>query len=75
VASRLDARSPARKILVAALLLAWRTAVWIFVSLRLPDGRANWLDLVPGCVLFGGGLTSLHVVGWVYLPAKFAHTS
>jgi uncharacterized BrkB/YihY/UPF0761 family membrane protein len=48
---------------------------WLVISLQLPDRRRSWTDLVPGCVLFGVGLSLLHLVGRVYLPARFEHSS
>ncbi len=51
------------------------TAVWLFLSQRLPDRRRSWHDLLPGSLLFGFGLALLSVVGRIYLPPRFAHSS
>ncbi len=51
------------------------SAVWLFLSQRLPDRRRSWLDLLPGSLLFGFGLALLSVVGRIYLPPRFAHSS
>lgn len=51
------------------------TLVWLVISLRLPDRRESWTDLLPGCFLFGFGLSLLQVVGRFYLPARFEHSS
>ena len=55
--------------------IALSAAVWMVISLRLPDRRRSWTDLVPGCLLFGLGLSLMHLVGRVYLPARFEHSS
>jgi membrane protein len=49
--------------------------VWLVISLRLPDRRRSWTDLLPGCLLFGIGLSLMQLVGRVYLPARFEHSS
>lgn len=51
------------------------SAVWLFLSSRLPDRRRSWLDLVPGSLLLGFGLALLSVVGRIYLPPRFARSS
>ncbi|TQM64886.1 YihY/virulence factor BrkB family protein [Humibacillus xanthopallidus] len=51
------------------------TLVWLVISLRLPDRRESWTDLLPGCLLFGLGLTLMQLVGRFYLPARFEHSS
>jgi uncharacterized BrkB/YihY/UPF0761 family membrane protein len=48
---------------------------WMFISTRLPDGRQDLVDLLPGCILFGAGLTVLNLVSRVYLPARFSSSS
>lgn len=48
---------------------------WLVISLRLPDRRRSWVDLLPGSALFGFGLATLHLVGRVYLPPRFEHSS
>jgi uncharacterized BrkB/YihY/UPF0761 family membrane protein len=49
--------------------------VWFVISVRLPDRRQSWTDLVPGCLLFGLGLSLMQLVGRFYLPARFEHSS
>jgi uncharacterized BrkB/YihY/UPF0761 family membrane protein len=49
--------------LLSTLLLAIPyAAIWLLVTLRLPRRDAVWTALIPGCVLFGIGVESLHVV-------------
>jgi uncharacterized BrkB/YihY/UPF0761 family membrane protein len=48
---------------------------WLLVSLRLPDGRERWTDLVPGCLLLGGGLAVLHAVSRIYIPNRLDNSS
>jgi uncharacterized BrkB/YihY/UPF0761 family membrane protein len=63
-------------LLVAILLQgAMVSAAWLMISLRLPDRRSGWLDLVPGCLLIGFGLAVLHAVSRVYIPRKLKHSS
>jgi uncharacterized BrkB/YihY/UPF0761 family membrane protein len=50
-------------------------AGWVLITLHLPDRRRSWLDLVPGGLLFGVGLATLHVISRVYLPARIEHSS
>lgn len=49
--------------------------VWFFVLRRLPDRRHSWIDLLPGCAMFGIGLALMNVVSRVYLPRRFDHSS
>lgn len=51
------------------------SAFWMLVIRRLPDRRTSWLDLIPGALLFGFGISLLSVVGRIYLPPRFAHSS
>ncbi|GAA2155775.1 uncharacterized BrkB/YihY/UPF0761 family membrane protein [Humibacillus xanthopallidus] len=51
------------------------TVVWLLISLRLPDRRESWTDLLPGSVFFGLGLSVMQLVGRFYLPARFEHSS
>ena len=50
-------------------------ALWLIVSMRLPDRRQTWLDLLPGAVLVGFGLAVMNTIGRIYLPARIAHSS
>jgi membrane protein len=49
--------------------------LWYLLSLRLPNRRHDWLDLVPGAVVFGLGMAVMAAVGRIYLPARIAHSS
>lgn len=49
--------------------------MWFLLSFRLPSRRYDWLDLVPGALVFGFGLAILDTAGRIYLPARFAHSS
>ena len=51
------------------------SGVWFMLIKRFPDRRRSWIDLVPGALLFGFGLSLLNVVGRIYLPPRFAHSS
>jgi membrane protein len=55
--------------------IALSTLVWLVISLRLPDRRESWTDLLPGCLFFGLGLSLMQLVGRFYLPARFEHSS
>jgi uncharacterized BrkB/YihY/UPF0761 family membrane protein len=49
--------------LLSTLLLAIPyAAIWLLVTLRLPHRDAVWTALIPGCVVFGIGVESLHVL-------------
>jgi uncharacterized BrkB/YihY/UPF0761 family membrane protein len=48
---------------------------WVLITIHLPDRRRSWVDLVPGGLLFGVGLATLHVISRVYLPARIEHSS
>ena len=50
-------------------------SVWLFIALRMPDRRRSWTDLIPGSLLVGYGMSLLSVVGRLYLPPRFAHSS
>jgi uncharacterized BrkB/YihY/UPF0761 family membrane protein len=49
--------------------------VWLLICKRLPGGHQDWLDLLPGCVLFGASLAVLHDASRVYLPSKIARSA
>ena len=51
------------------------SSFWLLVESRLPDRRRSWRDLIPGALIFGFGLSVLSVVGRIYLPPRFAHSS
>ncbi len=48
---------------------------WLLVSLRLPDRRRRWTDLVPGALLLGMGLAVLHVISRLFIPDRLATSS
>jgi uncharacterized BrkB/YihY/UPF0761 family membrane protein len=73
--TRMDRLFPGGRLLGIIVEVAAVTAVWLVISLRLPDTRSHWTDLLPGCLLVGAGLTIMHVASRVYLPAKLAHSS
>jgi membrane protein len=72
---RLGQLVPGGLLLGAAAQAGAVGVLWFLISKRLPDRRRDSLDLVPGAVVFGCGLSVLNVVGRVYLPARFAHSS
>jgi len=51
------------------------SALWLLISQRLPDRRQSWHELIPGSLFAGFGLSLLTLVGRVYLPPRFAHSS
>ncbi len=66
---------PGGTILAVVGQVALVAAAWLFISVRLPDGRRDLLDLLPGGLLFGVGLTVLNLVSRIYLPARFSSSS
>lgn len=58
--------------IVESLLTA---AAWTAMSLRLPDRRNHWTDLIPGCLLVGIGLAVMHTISRTYLPDRVARSS
>jgi membrane protein len=74
VVIRLDIVPGGPLIAIAAQTVA-AGALWLFLSLRLPDHRRHWTDLIPGSALFGFGLAVMHTVSRFYLPARVQHSS
>jgi membrane protein len=72
---RLDDLLPGGVLLSFLSQAAISGAGWVLITLHLPDRRRSWLNLLPGGLLFGVGLATLHVVSRVYLPAKIEHSS
>jgi uncharacterized BrkB/YihY/UPF0761 family membrane protein len=72
---RLDRLIPAGLLLTVVVQTAAVAAVWMVICLRLPDRRTSWVDLLPGCVLFGFGLAVLHAVSRIYIPRRVQHSS
>ena len=63
-------------ILVSLLLQTIITGgCWLAVMRHLPDRRTTWVDLVPGALLFGFGISLMHLVSRVYLPARLQHSA
>jgi uncharacterized BrkB/YihY/UPF0761 family membrane protein len=75
LAIRLDRLLPGGVFLAILLQGAVTSGAWLVVSLRLPDRRTSWLDLVPGCLLVGFGFAVLHAVSRVYIPRKLKSSS
>ena len=73
--ARLDRLFPGALVLAIVVEILAASALWLPISLRLPDNRSDWTDLLPGCLLVGAGLAILHAVSRVYLPARLAHSS
>jgi uncharacterized BrkB/YihY/UPF0761 family membrane protein len=73
--ARLDHVFVGGVILAAVLQALAASAIWLYICRRMPDGRADLLDLVPGSLVFGVGLAIMNVVSRVYLPARFEHSS
>jgi uncharacterized BrkB/YihY/UPF0761 family membrane protein len=59
-------------ILLEALIT---TAAWLVVSLRLPDGRRHWTDLLPGATMLGVAVAVAHAGSRIYLPRKIEQSS
>ncbi len=51
------------------------STAWFFIARRMPDRRRSWIDLIPGSLLLGYGMSLLSAVGRLYLPPRFAHSS
>jgi uncharacterized BrkB/YihY/UPF0761 family membrane protein len=62
-------------VLAAVLEGAGIAAIWLGISMTLPDGRRQWTDLLPGSVLVGISIAVLHAASRVYLPSKVEHAS
>jgi len=73
--SQLDHAVPGGFLATFVLSAIATAAVWFVVCWRLPDRRRDWLDLLPGCLAFGVGLSILRIVSRVYLPARFEKSS
>ena len=46
--------------------------IWVGVSLLLPHADADWPALVPGAVLFAGGLAALHLATIYYFAPRLS---
>ena len=71
VASAARARSFELGLPVTLLEVLPYAGLWLLVSLRLPHRDAPWIALVPGALLFGGGLLLVQVFG-AYLLGPYA---
>jgi membrane protein len=49
------------------------SAAWVIICTQLPDARRSWVDLVPGGLLFGYGISLLNAASRTYLPRRFNH--
>jgi uncharacterized BrkB/YihY/UPF0761 family membrane protein len=58
------------QLLVAALMLFPLAALWLWVSLLLPHGRASWKALLPGAFLTAIGFQLLHGAVVYFLADK-----
>jgi uncharacterized BrkB/YihY/UPF0761 family membrane protein len=66
----------ANGLLLAILIQAVAmTAIWVVVSMSLPDARRSWTDLLPGSILFAVSIALMHAVSRIYLPRKIQHSS
>lgn len=52
--------------------LAIAGGLWLGISLLLPHAHAHWRALLPGAVVFTGGLALLHIATIYYLAPKLA---
>jgi membrane protein len=75
VITRLDHLLPGGAVLGIVLQGLVVAGVWMAICLRLPDSRDSWIDLIPGCLLFGFALAILHLVSRVYIPRRLEHSS
>ncbi|MCW2522572.1 MAG: ribonuclease, partial [Frankiales bacterium] len=73
--SRLDDLGAPGVLLAIVVESVANVLVWFIVCRRLPDRRRGWVDLVPGCLLFGVGLAVMNAISRVYLPARFEHSA
>jgi membrane protein len=48
---------------------------WLMISLKLPDTRRSWTDLLPGAVIVAVCMAVLNVVSRVYLPYRLARSA
>lgn len=63
-------------VLVSAVVqTAGLSAIWLFVSTRLPNAAPNWQYLLPGALIFGAAIATMHALSRVYLPARIEHSS
>lgn len=62
--------------LVATLAIgAGFGAVWLWVSMYLPSKEVPWTAFLPGAIVFGVGLETLHLFTTYFLEAKLASAS
>ena len=67
VASSLRAWSPGVGLLTTLVTVLPYAAVWLLISVRLPHRAAAWTDLIPGALLFGGGIEAIQLVATYFL--------
>ncbi len=59
----------------AVVQMTGLAAIWLFVSTKLPNAARSWHDLVPGAVLFGAAIATMHALSRVYLPHRIEQSS
>jgi uncharacterized BrkB/YihY/UPF0761 family membrane protein len=65
----------ARQLIVLVVMTVPLAALWLWVSLRLPHGRASWKALLPGACLIAVGFQAVHaMVVWLLGP-KLDHAT
>jgi uncharacterized BrkB/YihY/UPF0761 family membrane protein len=73
VASAIRAWSPGPGFVATLATLAFYSALWLLITLRLPHRGTEWTALIPGAILFGVGLEALQVVvAYVITPYALA---
>lgn len=74
-ATSVDEHRPDLRLAATLGVVLATAAIWLFISLRLPDLRHSWTDLIPGSLVVGVGLSVLHLVSLVYIPRRLHHSS
>lgn len=72
---RIDHLVPGGLVTATVLQAVVVSGAWMLICLRLPDLRTSWVDLLPGCILFGSGFALLDLVSRVYLPQKLERSA
>jgi membrane protein len=73
--AQLDALGYFGVLVSAVVQMAGLSAIWLFVSTRLPNTARTWQDLLPGALIFGAAIATMHALSRVYLPARIEHSS
>jgi len=61
-ASAVRAWSPGPGFVVTLAALAFYSALWLLITIRLPHRGTSWTALIPGAIFFGVGIEVLQVV-------------